>query len=727
MVSCHLLRQACGFLLALLVATVAASAESPNPRYADVKVWYGTYSYRLSGKEPHDNGSDEIEASFEGKFTLTQNAKQPNWYDGSIESSHGTVRFKGVRQSNCTETRVLEADGPPKSPDPGARDPDVRLHIWSDKWLLHQQKTMLPGVLRISGCGRSMSIDSFVAFPPDTEPFALPPSGSSLDRTFAARGVVAAIPGGPFQHASWEAEIHLSPTRDEFILDIASADYRTWRPTAAEPGAPARVAFADTRMSDAAPAVQVSSATKGNSIDFTATLRRKSGAPAGVAIKQMRWELLYTSREPGIAINFPVGAKDSDPDLMFAPKAGQRPDDNERQAVVTERVQGATDTATIESHDFGGWTTLRVIATLADGKRIFGVLKETGEQEIAVPKRRKGSLIADAWRAATPGSSGADDDDGDSANLHGGHPGDGLTLYEEYRGFIVQGRHKSGDPQKRELFVRNEVPEVEPGIAKFEKESQIIVHRLDSGEFDKKGRVVNMNHRSGPHAVDQHGVLVTVDASAGSSASGATFFTKWVGGTPGASPGAVEYVGVPSGPLTSTRNAAGDGTPYLHVSFAHEMMHTLGVRHHGQGDYFAEWEVDAAGHITEYPSDDTTGKRTGPGVPIRILNSAGTDVTTTFVVRNRKKSVYRTVGVKHGESSGDDTCMMRYDVNDAYILDGRPNDRVLIVGARNPEPVGYRICTSPKGTGINAPPASTSRYGDAARDCFSQMRVTDRP
>ena len=685
-------------LLSLFLA-LAAHAQKQGTRYADVKVWYGTYSYRISGTEPRSNGSDRIEASFEGTFTLTQNPKQPNWYDGNVESSRASVRFKGERKSNCTETRTLEADGPATNPSPSDRDPDVELRIYPDKWQVHQRKFMLKGPLRISGCSPARTIDSFVSFPPTTDMFPIPPSGSTLERKFEAKGLIAAIPDAPFQHASWTAEIRLSPTRDDFILEVASSDYDTWRPSAGTGGG------------------------AGSRIEFTATLKRKSGAPPGVEIERVEWELKDTSREPGIALNYPVAARDGDPDMRFDPKARQVLNGKEGQGVVTSPVNGTVDSAIILPFDWGGWTTLAVTATLRGGKKVVGTLQGTGEQEILVPKRRKGSRIADAWRNATPGANGADDVDDESDKAHGGrYTGDGLTLYEEYRGFIVKGAHVSGDPMKRELFVRNEVgPMVEGGIAKFAKESGIVVHRLEDKEFDVGTRIVNMNHLSGAHVVDQHGVRIIYEASAGSG--GAAYATRWMGGKPGASPRDVRNIEVPRAPIEGPN--AGDGTPYSDVSFAHEMMHTVGVRHHGKGDYDAEWEVDAAGQsVTEHVLDDE-GARVGLGGRIRLFNYMGADVTALYATTKKGKVSRQLVGVQGGESSGDDTCMMRYDRNGAYVIPGRPGDRFLINSKQNAEPVGYRICTSSEGTGINAPP--TLRYGNAQfGNCFSQIRVSDR-
>ncbi len=84
--------------------------------------------------------------------------------------------------------------------------------------------------------------------------------------------------------------------------------------------------------------------------------------------------------------------------------------------------------------------------------------------------------------------------------------------------------------------------------------------------------------------------------------------------------------------------------------------------------------------------------------------------------------------MEQGQGAGDDTCMMRYDRNSAYLKRGQPNARIVNQPGVNDEPVGYRICTSPNGTGINASSPGPSRYGNAASgrgNCADKLKVSD--
>ena len=190
-----------------------------------------------------------------------------------------------------------------------------------------------------------------------------------------------------------------------------------------------------------------------------------------------------------------------------------------------------------------------------------------------------------------------------------------------------------------------------------------------------------------------------------------------------ASPGSVVAIWVPN-------LAPAERTAYMDASFAHELLHAIGVRHHGGGDYDVYWKVEGDA-VLEFHSDGGKPRTlTGSGVPITIVKADGTDITAKYVERNRATGgTDGLVGVERGESSGDDTCVMRYDRNSAYVPSGRPGVRVLIQTDVNPEPVGSAICRSGTGTGINAASPGPSRYGDAQTgrgNCWDKMKISDQ-
>jgi hypothetical protein len=163
------------------------------------------------------------------------------------------------------------------------------------------------------------------------------------------------------------------------------------------------------------------------------------------------------------------------------------------------------------------------------------------------------------------------------------------------------------------------------------------------------------------------------------------------------------------------------------------LLHALGVRHHGDGDYDAYWKIEGDA-VLEFRVDDDGETLSGQGTPIEILRADGSVATAAFIAHRtglggeKAKGQKQLVGVEQGESSGDDTCVMRYDRNGAYVKRGQPNARVVIQPDRNPEPVGYRICASRTGTGINAASPGPSRYGNAAPgrgNCKGSIKVSD--
>ena len=98
--------------------------------------------------------------------------------------------------------------------------------------------------------------------------------------------------------------------------------------------------------------------------------------------------------------------------------------------------------------------------------------------------------------------------------------GDGLSLYEEYRGFMVKEEHRRTDPSKKDLFVNNDdgLP-----VESFIKATTIPVHQINSTQyssldqkyFDKNlkktkhnRRFINFNH-SIAHVTNQKGLWLT--------------------------------------------------------------------------------------------------------------------------------------------------------------------------------------------------------------------------
>ena len=105
----------------------------------------------------------------------------------------------------------------------------------------------------------------------------------------------------------------------------------------------------------------------------------------------------------------------------------------------------------------------------------------------------------------------SDDDDGETEPVGDGFKGDGLSLYEEYRGFFVNGTHTRGDPVKKDLFVWDKVrnDHAEPGVVFFERMAGIIIHRIKNDDEVMNDYVVNCNYGPRtPRWTNQHAVKI---------------------------------------------------------------------------------------------------------------------------------------------------------------------------------------------------------------------------
>jgi hypothetical protein len=106
------------------------------------------------------------------------------------------------------------------------------------------------------------------------------------------------------------------------------------------------------------------------------------------------------------------------------------------------------------SYDWGGWTQLKVVAELSDHSTVTAHVRGLPQQTLAVPKDDDGNHIADGWEQQYNVSNldPASDEDTIPSN---GNTGDGIALYDEYRGFHVGGNHTRLSPLSKDLFIRD--------------------------------------------------------------------------------------------------------------------------------------------------------------------------------------------------------------------------------------------------------------------------------
>ncbi len=205
----------------------------------------------------------------------------------------------------------------------------------------------------------------------------------------------------------------------------------------------------------------------------------------------LSFSLPYVSRNKGVCMNWPKGAAEreglrfrkedfaDDPDLSFV---------DSLHVESTHALGGAF--IRVHAYDYGAWGTLRVVAT-AQGKdakvKVLG--KET--PDLAIPQDDNSNRIADNWEKEN-GCVGRTLD-WDAETVAGqDQTGDGISLYDEYRGLAVPDPAGAGkrqfkrlDPNTKEMFV------IDPGRAflasKWKELTGFDAMRLDDSLVDPAG------------------------------------------------------------------------------------------------------------------------------------------------------------------------------------------------------------------------------------------------
>ena len=244
---------------------------------------------------------------------------------------------------------------------------------------------------------------------------------------------------------------------------------------------------------------------------------------------KFKFELIDTSKEPGLCLNAPKKDKAKRSfDLKF--RQEENPDlkvSNEGQTAQSKEYQ-ESETVVISSYDWGAYGKLKVTATLASGEQVIAHVEGKPQQEmLVIPCDKNDNRVADEWekqegvfdKKLPANWDGAEEPKGQKA------AGDGISLYEKYRGFEFEGIHERLDPNQKYLFV-HDPDEIVRRVAKdsrvqgtsFEAVSQLRLRYVDDdhwtglGSSSEDKRIVNFNTgwKEG-HAVDQHAISVKVE------------------------------------------------------------------------------------------------------------------------------------------------------------------------------------------------------------------------
>ena len=357
--------------------------------------------------------------------------------------------------------------------------------------------------------------------------------------------------------------------------------------------------------------------------------------------KMIRAKLYKVSREPGVCMNYPqFGNKN--PDLFFKEETNGNKflfyrDKTERRKCPTEILVEGDNPAhdhhhlyaiskkraeklqlIIRSEDFGSVGYLVSegnhcvpIPPLDDEDATYDDCRE-GPNDIKIPRDDNDNDITDTFLHDMGGAdSGEDKDPRPEAD---GYPGDGLTNYEEYRGFLVGGTsyrvemvggkedlvahknprvHIRTDPRVKDVFIYNEYQD----DISWVKGTKLKPHQLFDPNFlgGSGSLIVNYNHGR-HHGGEQHGLWLTRDNTL--KAMGMAV-TKRASDGPGL-PKTMSRITINYDKLIKRSSDSYKAT------VAHEICHGLNVWHHGQGDDH-ELSVDGYEVILNHQGGQASG------------------------------------------------------------------------------------------------------------------------
>ncbi|NPD29865.1 hypothetical protein [Corallococcus exiguus] len=572
-------------------------------------------------------------------------------------------------------------------------------------------------------------------------PWPIPASGLELSVNVTEDH--AAPCGAESQKIPYNFSFQLSPMDlNEVKLLIEPPDnYAEWRPSApsvdeademldAPPLDGVAVAFSSGPPQSLS---QDTSSDIFNSFTVTATLL----GPEALQAKNIVFRL-KSSTVPGVSSNWPmVGGQYNERDLEMRPAQGTALDITDATSGGETLQEGRTpdslyDSATVhvDSFDWGAYGEMTADATLPDGRIIHGVVVSAPDEiALRIPKRKSDSFIADNWKQQYQVENLEDTDDNENIPLGDGNSGDGLTLYEEYRGFQEKGKHTSGNPKAKDyfLFVDSSLKGIAgPGIGLFASTTMLHVHQLKGGEFppsEGRGdfnldhRVINFNRApDGRHLVDQHLVVLRRPPGNGDTTTGESR-TYRKNDSANGTPKDISVVELSTKTLAS-------GALNIKTVVAHELGHTVNIYHHGDAEVSELFIVrtfdafiqakDAKGkvdplRITELFDADTFQEL----FPSSDLRRAGTATKVTFSPTSGN------------QYSGFEDCYMRY-TGATLVREGTDTSTsVKRLWIRPPEQAGEQLCSRKTGVTFNAGPRS--RHGSALRgDCIHQILVNDR-
>jgi len=439
-----------------------------------------------------------------------------------------------------------------------------------------------------------------------------------------------------------------------------------------------------------------------NKLELRSELMYKDGdwRPALAHMCRIHYfELVNVSNEKGVCLNDPV-PKEADQcrDLAFANEGGHEAWDdskpsgakcNEKGLFQQARTRGPEKqyTITINAKDFGAYGFLRSFAnvnkkTSLDGKPVYvsiplkktdvthpqGRPKKTeyADNRVTIPQDIDENRIADGGWAVTGGGRVADpaanNEDEDDRPAGDGFNGDGLSTYEEYRGFkLMDGNdiaHTRTSYNHKDIFIRNESG---LDLGTYGTVSGLQVHEISEQQYvDDKTRVINPNFHSATHIVNQMGLRL-LDKGKHATLLGVAVMTTNQPAIPNQGI-EIRIYSEKIAEVCRRKGILGQLAAKIAAVTAHELLHGNNVCHHGE----------------------------------------------------QNPEVENSFNLIQGLRSGNVSCVMRYD-NVGSVIRGF-----------DPEAIGSDLCSSPAGTGYNANGNTFGNAAANRGNCRGMIRVSGR-
>jgi hypothetical protein len=384
--------------------------------------------------------------------------------------------------------------------------------------------------------------------------------------------------------------------------------------------------------------------------------------------KKITFEFSERSKEVGECLN---SGSEKTPDLHFMTLAMENLDNLNPNHSGKVRTREETDVwhVSITSNDFGSFG--KVFATAPEcvslNKLSNGELVEA-PNAVAVPRDDNNNQIADQHEKLE-GMTPLATDDKDDTPEGNGVLGDGLSAYEEYRGFRVMGKHRRTDWGIKDLFIYDQLGF---GYELFEQQSYFECWSILPQEFvSVTEKVINANHGHAYLGYPQHG-LHLVNARLREGIRGQSI----IGPPKKVTSVEVDFYKVFNSCVVrpvpkvwetkdykeffETQESAKEFNEQVQSevqgTIAHELGHATGLQHHGN------W-FDAKLDGNEMLVAPTSYKE-------KLKSNSADKIlfTDKHIYYDGHVATYNEllpsklyVGVKHNNKSGDEECIMRYE------------------------------------------------------------------